>query len=41
MRVQNNNSGYTILVTLMIIGFLIVLTTGVLNLVLREMNDNR
>jgi hypothetical protein len=25
----------------MIVGFLIVLTTGVLNLVLREMNDNR
>jgi len=41
MKIQNKNSWYTILVTLMIIGFLIVLTTWVLNLVLREMNDNR
>ncbi len=41
MKIQNKNSWYTILVTLMIIGFLIVVTTGVLNLVLREMNDNR
>lgn len=41
MKLQNNNSWYSILVTLMIIGFLMVLTTGVLNLVLREMNDNR
>lgn len=41
MRLQNKNSWYTILVTLMIIGFLIVITTWVLNLVLREMNDNR
>ena len=41
MKIKNQNSWYTILVTLMIIGFLIVLTTWVLNLVLREMNDNR
>ena len=41
MILQNKNSGYTILVTLMIIGFLIAITTWVLNLVLREMNDNR
>ena len=41
MKIQNTNSWYTILVTLMIIGFLIVITTWILNLVLREMNDNR
>ena len=41
MKIQNKNSWYTILVTLMIIGFLIVLTTWVLSLVLREMNDNK
>jgi hypothetical protein len=41
MKIQKKNSWYTILVTLMIIGFLIVLTTWILNLVLREMNDNR
>ncbi len=41
MKIQNKKSWYAILVTLMIIGFLIVLTTWVLNLVLRDMNDNR
>jgi len=41
MKIQNRNSWYSILVVLMIIGFLMVLTTGVLNLVLRELNDNR
>ncbi len=41
MKINKQNSWYTILVTLMIIGFLIVLTTWVLNLVLRELNDNR
>jgi len=41
MKIKNNNSWYTILVTLMIIGFLIVLTTWILNLVFRELNDNR
>ena len=40
MKIKNKNSWYTILVTLMIIGFLIVLTIWVLNLVLREMKDN-
>ena len=41
MKIQNRNSWYSILVVLMIIGFLMVITTGVLNLVLRELNDNR
>lgn len=41
MKLKNTNSGYTILVSLMIIGFLIVLTTWIFSLVLREMNDNR
>ena len=41
MKIQNKNSWYTILITLMIIGFLMVLTTWVFNLVLRELNDNR
>lgn len=41
MKNINNKSWYAILVTLMIIGFLIVLTTGVLNLLLNELNDNK
>jgi len=40
MKIKNKKSWYAILVTLMIIGFLIVLTTWILNLVLRDMNDN-
>lgn len=41
VKIKKQNSWYTILVSLMIIGFLMVLTTWILNLVLREMNDNR
>ena len=41
MKLQNKNSAYTILVSLMIIGFLIVVTTWILNLVLRESRDNK
>ena len=41
MRLKSKNSWYTILITLMIIGFLIVVTTWILNLVIREMKDNR
>lgn len=41
MKLKNKNSGYTILVSLMIIGFLVVVTTWILNLVIRELNDNK
>ncbi len=37
----NNNQGFSIVVAVFMIGFLLVLTTGVFNLVLREMKDNR
>jgi len=40
MKIVNKNSWYSILIVLMIIGFLLVLTSWVLNLVLRELKDN-
>ena len=41
MRNKNNNSGYSILISLMVIGFLIVVTSWVFKVVLLEMWDNR
>lgn len=41
MKIQSRNSWYTILLILMIIGFLMVLTTWIFNLLLRELNDNK
>ena len=35
----NNKWGYSIIVSLLVVGFLIILTSGVFNLVLKEMND--
>lgn len=41
MKSISNKSWYSIVIVLMIIGFLMILTVWVFNLVLREMNDNR
>jgi len=41
MKIQKKHSWYTILMVLMIIGFLLVVTTWTLNLVLRELKDNK
>ncbi len=35
----NNTWGYSVIVSLLVVGFLIILTSGVFNLVLKEMND--
>lgn len=37
----NNNSWYSIIISVLLIGFLLMLTTWVFNLVLKEHNDNR
>nr|MDD3720020.1 hypothetical protein [Candidatus Gracilibacteria bacterium] len=37
----NNNKGYSILIAIIIIGFLFVLTSAIFKLVLVELNDNR
>ena len=41
MKHYNNNSGYSIVISLLMVGFLIVVTSWVFNLVLWELNDNR
>jgi len=41
MKHYNNNSGYSIVISLLMVGFLIVVTSWVFNLVLGELNDNR
>lgn len=38
---NTNNSGYSVVISLLIIWFLLVLTTGIFNLILNEMKDNR
>jgi len=38
---QKNNKWYSVLVSILIIGFLMVLTVGTFNLVLRELNDSK
>lgn len=38
---KNNNKWYSVIISMLLIGFLLVLTTGVFNLVLKELNDNR
>jgi len=40
-QIHSNNQGFSIVVAVFMIGFLLVLTTWVFNLVLREMKDNR
>ncbi|QFR38767.1 hypothetical protein A9Q91_00850 [Candidatus Gracilibacteria bacterium 28_42_T64] len=44
MRGNNNTGnrkGFSVIISLLIIGFLLVLTTGIYNLILRELYDNR
>ncbi len=42
MKILNNNkSGYSVIISLLIIWFLLVLTTGIFNLILNELKDNR
>ena len=41
MKKQNNNKAFSIIVAIFMIGFLIILTTWILNLVIREMKDNK
>ena len=41
MKHYNNNSGYSIVVSLLMVWFLIIVTSWVFNLVLWELNDNR
>jgi len=41
MKYYNNNSGYSIVISLIMVWFLIVVTSWVFNLVLWELNDNR
>lgn len=38
---NKNKSGYSIIISLLIIGFLLVLTTGIFNIILNELKDNR
>lgn len=38
---SRNLNGYSIILSLVMIGFLLVLTTGTLNLVLQEMQDGK
>lgn len=38
---KNNKQWYSVIIAMLLIGFLLVLTVWVLNLVLKEMNDNR
>jgi len=38
---NKNNSGYSVIISLLIIWFLLVLTTGIFNLILNELKDNR
>lgn len=40
-KTEKNKQWFSIIVAVFMIGFLLVLTTGVFNLVLREMKDNR
>jgi hypothetical protein len=41
MKNLNKSSGYSVIVSLLIIWFLLVLSTGIFNLVLNEMKDNK
>lgn len=41
MKNIKNNSWYTVMISLLIIWFLLVLTTGIFNLILNELKDNR
>ena len=41
MKNINKSSGYSVIIALLIIGFLLVISTGIFNLVLNEMKDNR
>jgi len=38
---KNNKEAYSIIIALLLVWFLLVITTGVFNLVLKELNDNR
>jgi hypothetical protein len=38
---HNNKQGYSVIISMLLIGFLLVLTTTVFNLVLRELRDTR
>jgi hypothetical protein len=38
---ENTKQGYSVLISILLIGFLLVVTTTVFNLVLKEYNDNR
>jgi hypothetical protein len=41
MKNIKNNSWYTVMISLLIIWFLLVLTTGIFNLILNELKDNK
>ena len=41
MKNINKSSGYSIIIALLIIGFLLVISTGIFKLILNEMKDNR
>jgi len=41
MKNINKSSGYSVIMALLIIWFLLVLSIGIFNLVLNEMKDNR
>jgi hypothetical protein len=38
---QKNKKAYSVIIAMLLIGFLLVLTVTVLNLVLKELNDNK
>ena len=40
-HIYASSGGYTIISAIMMVGFLLVLTTGTLNLVLQELQDSR
>jgi hypothetical protein len=41
MKIKNNNSGFSILIAIFMIGFLLILVIWVFNLMLRDMKDNK
>lgn len=41
MKLKNNNSGFSILIAIFMVGFLLILVIWVFNLMLRDMKDNK
>jgi len=41
IKSYQNTSWYSIILSVLMIGFLMIVTTGVFNLVLRELKDNK